>query len=560
MKLTKSKLLRLIEAEVQERRGHRPARSRPKSQALSGRRVVGGAHGTPRYWFGVGDSGPHVADLQERLLALGYKLPRYGADADFGKETQRAVIAFQRDNDLKPDGIAGRNTLAYLKAQSIPTDQQPPDLEPGLEVNPLHLEKPLEPILIPHAEAPVIQGDTRRLSPAAQKRYKEKHIYAPQMEEKQRKLTTAKLQKIIKEELRSLLSEAEPEGDPRFIPGFKNSKEAKAIDQYWKTKGGQFRGLKHNAELNRAAGKWARTNAPDHPVAIAYNKSIDRAKGVVHKAKPAAPAASTSRRTRRGAASLNAASEGRGVIRRGHRGDAVEEVQRMVGAVPDGIFGRGTQAKVKAWQEKQGLDPDGVVGYLTGSRMLGKETLRRPTGAADPGRSPRRAPRQRGIDPRSAPDEPPGIEQPKPPTDYPGLHVPVEKKATALDVPPAPQPSGKSGAGYKKMMNDPRRSPHAEGAEKAARKAFAKAKRRFMRPRKHRGMKPHESAKWLRDTKRDPSLEEKGMSAWLANLRWRQSNKGKAAALEVARRAYNIAMQELSGYPGPFKSGDNPFK
>jgi len=94
-------------------------------------------------------------------------------------------------------------------------------------------------------------------------------------------------------------------------------------------------------------------------------------------AKAAGKKPAPKKRRRPGAPSLEAASEGKGVIRRGHRGPAVKQVQSKLGIKDDGVFGGGTQRAVKAWQKKQGLKPDGVVGYLTGSRMLGKQTLRR---------------------------------------------------------------------------------------------------------------------------------------------------------------------------------------
>ena len=62
-----------------------------------------------------GDKGAEVKELQEKLLRLGYSLPRYGADGDFGKETEAAVKAFQADNGLKADGIAGTKTLEAIE-------------------------------------------------------------------------------------------------------------------------------------------------------------------------------------------------------------------------------------------------------------------------------------------------------------------------------------------------------------------------------------------------------------------------------------------------------------
>ena len=48
------------------------------------------------------------------MIANGYKMPKYGADADFGTETRNALMAFQKANGLTADGIAGINTWNKL--------------------------------------------------------------------------------------------------------------------------------------------------------------------------------------------------------------------------------------------------------------------------------------------------------------------------------------------------------------------------------------------------------------------------------------------------------------
>ena len=63
-----------------------------------------------------GMRGEDVRRLQARLMELGYKLPKYGADGEYGKETVEAVKAFQLDRGLEADGIAGEATLAALYA------------------------------------------------------------------------------------------------------------------------------------------------------------------------------------------------------------------------------------------------------------------------------------------------------------------------------------------------------------------------------------------------------------------------------------------------------------
>lgn len=58
------------------------------------------------------------------------------------------------------------------------------------------------------------------------------------------------------------------------------------------------------------------------------------------------------------------------VVKRGSTGTAVKEIQRLIGVSPaDGIFGAGTEEAVKAWQRKNGLTADGIVGPATRAKM-----------------------------------------------------------------------------------------------------------------------------------------------------------------------------------------------
>jgi len=64
-----------------------------------------------------GDSGEAVKALQQLLLKWNPDcLPEYGADGDFGKETEDAVKAFQESAKLKETGIYDAATEAALKA------------------------------------------------------------------------------------------------------------------------------------------------------------------------------------------------------------------------------------------------------------------------------------------------------------------------------------------------------------------------------------------------------------------------------------------------------------
>lgn len=55
----------------------------------------------------------------------------------------------------------------------------------------------------------------------------------------------------------------------------------------------------------------------------------------------------------------------------GSSGTAVSKIQYKVGEAPDGIFGKGTEANVKKWQEANGVDADGIVGPGTWKQMFG---------------------------------------------------------------------------------------------------------------------------------------------------------------------------------------------
>ena len=61
--------------------------------------------------LGVGDRGPEVRQLQERLNALGSELK---VDGIFGLTTRAAVMAFQAQQGLAPDGVVGPKTRATL--------------------------------------------------------------------------------------------------------------------------------------------------------------------------------------------------------------------------------------------------------------------------------------------------------------------------------------------------------------------------------------------------------------------------------------------------------------
>lgn len=61
-----------------------------------------------------GMEGADVQTLQEKLMELGYELPKYGADGEYGTETVEAVKKFQKDHGLSVDGEFGPKSMEAL--------------------------------------------------------------------------------------------------------------------------------------------------------------------------------------------------------------------------------------------------------------------------------------------------------------------------------------------------------------------------------------------------------------------------------------------------------------
>lgn len=64
----------------------------------------------------MGDKGEAVYQMQERLRELNYLTA--ASDGNFGSATKRALIAFQRANQMSADGVAGAATLSLLYSKS----------------------------------------------------------------------------------------------------------------------------------------------------------------------------------------------------------------------------------------------------------------------------------------------------------------------------------------------------------------------------------------------------------------------------------------------------------
>lgn len=65
-----------------------------------------------------GDKGAYVTLLQTELVQRGYDVGTSGIDGDFGRATEAAVKAFQKDAGLVVDGVCGQKTWDALESEA----------------------------------------------------------------------------------------------------------------------------------------------------------------------------------------------------------------------------------------------------------------------------------------------------------------------------------------------------------------------------------------------------------------------------------------------------------
>ena len=70
----------------------------------------------PKSHLSKGDKGNDVKTMQTMLIAIGYSCGSYGADGDFGSDSDKALRKFQKDYGLEIDGKYGPSSKAKLES------------------------------------------------------------------------------------------------------------------------------------------------------------------------------------------------------------------------------------------------------------------------------------------------------------------------------------------------------------------------------------------------------------------------------------------------------------
>ena len=113
------------------------------------------------------------------------------------------------------------------------------------------------------------------------------------------------------------------------------------------------------------------------------------------------------------------------ILKKGDNNEIVKKIQVVLGVDPVGNFGPKTEEAVKAWQTKNGLKPDGIVGPASLAKMgivvEGKvaapaaapraRTWRRPPDRPETARTGARPPPS-GSPPRASPPDPASTSRP----------------------------------------------------------------------------------------------------------------------------------------------------
>lgn len=96
-----------------------------------------------------GDRGPMVERLQRILMALGYQLPKYGADGVFGAETEAAVNAFKKSTGLPQNGIVDVPTMIAMAERLLQSkdalEKENATLKSRIQFMESELKKTIEP-------------------------------------------------------------------------------------------------------------------------------------------------------------------------------------------------------------------------------------------------------------------------------------------------------------------------------------------------------------------------------------------------------------------------------
>ena len=375
-----------------------------------------------------GNTGEAVGKLQERLKALGYYTGNITCTYDAA--TKSAVLAFQKKNNLKKDGIAGKETQDAIYSESALRPDSTPTPAPTPEPTPTPTPTPAPTYKVPGvivqsgsegADAKTVQrrlrdlgyytgkidGEFGKASVDALKRFQTenglkadgkagKATYKVLFSDKAKAAPTPTPEQEETQEEPETLPTSGADPTPAATPTpvswekLKNGSSGQAVSQLQEAliQLGYLAGKtdgKFGADTEKAVRAFQKANGltVDGVAGAATQKKLysGNAKAAAVKATtaptatPKATATPKPTATPKTTSSSNSKTAAAGTLRQGDSGNEVKTLQQKLIQMgylkdrADGIFGKKTEAAVTAFQKANNLKADGIVGSKTQAKL-----------------------------------------------------------------------------------------------------------------------------------------------------------------------------------------------
>ena len=328
----------------------------------------------------LGSSGEQVKLMQKRLKELGYYSA--GADGSFGYQTLKAVVAFQKNNKLTDDGVAGPSTLKKMVSSSALKAGESADKEEEKEDEKLETDNSLK------------KGDSGEAVKALQRRLKELGYYTNYIDGDFGSQTVTAVKAFQKKNgltddgvagsvtLTKLNSSSAIPANGKTEEDKVEDEELKATDTLKKgDKGAKVKALQ--TRLKELGYYKPMADGEYGSQTIAAVKAFQGKNGLT--ADGVAGSDTIKKLLSDSAIDANGKSEedkeadkeepSDGTLRKGDKGDAVKALQKRLKELGyytnyvDGSYGDQTVKAVKAFQKKNGLTDDGVAGSVTLTKL-----------------------------------------------------------------------------------------------------------------------------------------------------------------------------------------------
>ena len=328
----------------------------------------------------VGSSGEQVKLLQKRLKELGYY--NNSADGNFGYQTLKAVIAFQLNNGLTDDGVAGPSTLKKLVSDSANKPGEGDDNKPE-EDDKLDTDGSLK------------KGDSGEAVKALQRRLKALGYYTNYVDGDYGSQTVAAVKAFQKKNgltddgVAGSVTLTKLNSSSAIGANDKTEEEEKPADDDTLKKGSKGEAVRKLQQRLKDLGYYTPGVDGDYGTqTVNAVKAFQKRNGLTDDG-VAGPSTQNKLYSDSAVGAKDKVEDDLdddGTLKKGDSGEAVKTLQRRLKELGyytnyiDGDYGSQTVTAVKAFQKRNGLTDDGVAGPATLSKLNSSSAI----GAKDP--------------------------------------------------------------------------------------------------------------------------------------------------------------------------------